>query len=102
MQSPAPTIELEEPGIIVEKLTTGDSLNELNEYSIKIAPNRRVNRMELFVDRNVNFEEFRVNNLEADSVYLGSTLSMFLRKDGKTAYLLIMPQIRILFDLRFH
>src|SRR5690606_36784479 len=41
------------------------------KYSLKIAPNRKINRMEIFADRNVSFEEFNLNGLAADSVSLG-------------------------------
>lgn len=68
----APVVNIPEPGIVFKKLNTSDSLENINRYSLKIAPNRKINRMELFVDRSFNFEEFKVNGLEADSVYLGA------------------------------
>ncbi len=67
----APIIDIEEPGVIFKKLNSEDSLNGLSNYSLKIAPNRKINRMELYVDRKVDFEKFTVNDLEADSIYLG-------------------------------
>ncbi|QED38703.1 M28 family peptidase [Antarcticibacterium arcticum] len=66
----APTIPLARPGILFNQIEETDSLG-FARYSLKIAPNRRINRMELFADRNVNFQEFRVNNLEAGEVNLG-------------------------------
>ena len=66
----APTIALEQPGIVFNQIGETDSIG-LARYSLKIAPNRKINRMELFADRNVNFREFKVNNLEAGEVFLG-------------------------------
>jgi len=71
-KSEAPIVNIPEPGIFFEKLNTSDSLKNINRYSLKIAPNRKINRMELYVDRSFNFEEFKVNGLEADSIYLGA------------------------------
>jgi hypothetical protein len=71
-RSEAPVVNIPEPGIFFKKLNTPDSLRNINRYSLKIAPNRKINRMELFVDRSFNFEEFKVNGLEADSIYLGA------------------------------
>lgn len=68
----APVIDIQQPGIVFKKLNTSDSLQNISRYSLKIAPNRKINRMELFVDRSFNFEEFKVNGLEADSIYLGA------------------------------
>ncbi|SDR75600.1 Peptidase family M28 [Gillisia sp. Hel1_33_143] len=67
----APVIEIEEPGVIFEKLKSVDSTSILSNYMLKIAPNRKINRMELYIDRKVDFEKFTVNDLEADSIYLG-------------------------------
>ena len=67
----APIINIAEPGIIFEKLSL-DSLDKTSRYSLKIAPNRKINRMELYVDRKVDFEEFEVNGLTADSINLGA------------------------------
>ncbi|MCJ7757983.1 MAG: peptidase M28, partial [Gillisia sp.] len=71
-KSEAPIVNIPEPGIFFEKLNSSDSLQNINRYSLKIAPNRKINRMELFVDRSFNFEEFKVNGLEADSINLGA------------------------------
>ncbi len=70
--APAPEIAIPEPGIVFEKMEIVDSVEITARYSLKIAPNRKIHRIELFADVDVNFEEFRVNSLEADSVYLGS------------------------------
>lgn len=69
-QAEAPTIPLAGPGIVFNQIEEIDSLG-FARYSLKIAPNRRINRMELFADKNVNFKEFRVNNLEAGELNLG-------------------------------
>ncbi|MEP6261552.1 MAG: M28 family peptidase [Gillisia sp.] len=66
----APTIPLEQPGIVFNQIGDLDSIG-MARYSLKIAPNRKINRMELFANRNVNFREFKVNNLEAGEVFLG-------------------------------
>ena len=65
----APKIDLESPGITWEKT---DSSSAFNSYSLKIAPNRKADRIELFADRTIDFQSFKVNGLEADSVALGS------------------------------
>lgn len=70
-KSKAPIINLAEPGIILRR-EGRDSLSGLDRYTLKIAPNRKVHRMELYAPRELNFEKFRVNRLEADSVYLGA------------------------------
>ena len=61
----APLIELAAPFVEVEKKGTTAGISS---YSVKIAPNRNINRMELFADENINFEDFRVNGLEAKPV----------------------------------
>ena len=71
-KSKAPIVKIPEPGIVFKKVKSMESVDNINRYSLKIAPNRKINRMELFVDRSFNFEEFRVNGLEADSIYLGA------------------------------
>jgi len=71
-RSEAPIVNIPEPGIFFKKLNSPDSLQNINRYSLKIVPNRKINRMELFVDRSFNFEKFKVNGLEADSIYLGA------------------------------
>ncbi len=65
----APEINLKEPSVTIEK--NSNSTNDKVHYVIKITSNRNVNRIELFADRNIDFEEFRVNGLEADEHYLG-------------------------------
>lgn len=73
LQAAAPEIGLAAPGILLERLNPEDAPENLKRYSLKIAPNRQVNRLELFADRSVNFPEFRVNGKEADSVDLGNS-----------------------------
>ena len=64
----APVINLQEPKVLIQK----DSSAEKNiQYSMKIAPNRDINRMEIFVDRKIDFEDFSVNGLKAEDIYLG-------------------------------
>ena len=64
----APVVKISSPGIIYEKIKNEDSLSVSYSYSLKIAPNRKVNRMELFLNSSYNFEAFTVNGLEAGSI----------------------------------
>lgn len=58
----APLIDLPPPFVeVVEKGT----IEGITAYSVKIAPNRNINRMELFTGKDINFETFTVNGLEA-------------------------------------
>ncbi|MDX1760789.1 MAG: M20/M25/M40 family metallo-hydrolase [Christiangramia sp.] len=75
----APKIEIPEPGIIIEN-TGADSLNN-QSYTLKIAPNRDINKMELFETKDIDFESFEVNGLKAGDVYLGdNAFHMFTRR----------------------
>ena len=75
----APVIEIPEPGILIENKGK-DSLDN-NSYLLKIAPNRDINKMELFETKDVDFTAFKVNGLEADEVYLGeNAFHMFKRR----------------------
>ncbi len=67
----APVVKISSPGVIYKKINNKDSLSTSYRYSLKIAPNRKVNRMELFLNSSYNFEEFTVNGLEADSATIG-------------------------------
>lgn len=67
----APLISIPSPHIMFKKIGITDSIEKSARYSLKIAPNRKINRMELFADRDINFEEFTVNSKKADSVKLG-------------------------------
>ena len=68
----APLKNIPEPGVVFEKLNSVNSLDKTSRYSLKIAPNRKINRMEIYADRKVDFEEFKVNGLTADSIDLGA------------------------------
>ena len=61
----APVIDIPEPFVSVEK---SENAEGNMGYRVKIAPRRDMNRMELFIDRNINFESFLVNDLEATPV----------------------------------
>ncbi|SDS45270.1 M20/M25/M40 family metallo-hydrolase [Gramella sp. MAR_2010_147] len=75
----APYINIPEPKIIIENRGL-DSLSNQN-YSLKIAPNRVINRMEIYETKDVDFKEFKVNGLEAGEVYLGeNAFHMFKRR----------------------
>lgn len=66
----APLIEIPQPAIIFDRLEN-DTLTGEGRFSLKIAPNRKIHRIELFAERDANFEDFTVNGLRADSTYLG-------------------------------
>lgn len=75
----APLISVPEPGIVLERMGTDSLKNEM--YSLKIAPNRPINRMELYETRDVDFTKFKVNGLEAEDIYLGKqAFHMFKRR----------------------
>ena len=62
------------------KIRDLDSLNN-QSYLLKIAPNRPINKIEIFETKDVDFEDFRVNGLEANEVYLGdNSFHMFKRR----------------------
>ncbi|PTX45222.1 peptidase M28-like protein [Christiangramia gaetbulicola] len=97
----APFIEIPEPSVIIED-TGRDSLGH-QSYSLKIAPNRSINRIELFEIKDVDFEEFKVNGLEAEEVYLGeNAFHMFKRRWKEhllTYYASNMDTLRIEFSI---
>lgn len=68
----APLISIEETTIVFERIKDVDKISKTGRYSLKIVPKRKINRMELFTDRRVNFLEFRVNGQEADSLKIGT------------------------------
>lgn len=79
LQAAAPEIKIPEPTILLRK--TDSSKNGILNYSLKIAPNRPINKMELFANIEVDFLDFKVNGLEADEVYLGqNAFHMFKRR----------------------
>lgn len=60
----APIVNVEPPFVQVEKVASLTPLEE-DAYLVKIAPNRSINRLELFLDKNVDFRSFKVNGKEA-------------------------------------
>ncbi|MCP9199473.1 M20/M25/M40 family metallo-hydrolase [Gramella sp. GC03-9] len=77
--SEAPMIDLPEPFIELKKQESDTTENQW--YSLKIAPNRPMNRLELYETRNIDFQDFRVNSLEAGDIYLGDNrFHMFKRR----------------------
>lgn len=83
--SKAPKIDIKGPGIFIEK--TPNTSEKLNSYSVKIVPNRNINRIELYADRNIDFEDFLVNGLEADPVYFGENEFHIFKKRWDTRLL---------------
>lgn len=57
----AGVVDIPEPYVGVTQTAT---VNGRSSYLVKIAPNRNINRIELFAPREVNFEEFEVNGLQ--------------------------------------
>ena len=98
----APNLDIPAPAVIIEE-TGQDSLNN-QSYLMKIAPNRTINRMELFETKDVDFEEFKVNGLEAEKVYLGeNAFHMFKRRWKErllTYYASNMDTLRIEFSVQ--
>lgn len=79
MQAKAPNIDIPEPGIILKEISSDSSAER--SFSLKIAPNRRINRMELYETRDVNFKRFTVNDLEAgDLEFGGNSFHMFTHR----------------------
>lgn len=73
-------------------------------YSLKIVPQREVDRLTLFADKNIDFPEFRVNGLSADSVWIqGEKRHVFKdRYENRllTYYAVNRDTLRIEFQLR--
>ncbi|MBT8295278.1 MAG: M28 family peptidase [Gramella sp.] len=79
LKAEAPLVDIPEPGIIIEDRGI-DSLSN-RRFLLKIAPNRPINKMELFETKDVDFEDFKVNGLEVDDIYLGENkFNMFKRR----------------------
>ncbi|CAM4089866.1 M28 family peptidase [Gillisia hiemivivida] len=70
-KAPAPVVNISSPGVIYKEINNEDSLSNSSSYILKIAPNRKVNRMELFLNSSYNFENYTVNGLEADAIKSG-------------------------------
>ena len=79
MQAKAPNINFRQPGIILKEISV-DTASE-RTFSLKIAPNRRINRMELYETRDVNFKTFKINDMEAGDInFGGNSYHMFTRR----------------------
>ncbi len=98
----APDIDIPEPGITIENRGV-DSLGNQN-YLMKIAPNRPINKMELFETKDVDFQSFRVNNLEAPDIYLGENKFHMFKRRWKERLLTYnatnLDTLRIAFSIR--
>ena len=74
--SAAPEIELPEPFIGIEKIVSQDP--EEDRYSVKIAPQRDINRIELYADKSIGFRDMTVNGKSAPNLRPGeSDLNVF-------------------------
>lgn len=67
----APQIMISKPFISVEKIEDKDPGEET--YNVKIAFNRKVNRIDLFTDRNIDFTQFTANGREAGNLQPGKS-----------------------------
>ena len=65
-QSKAEVKPIAEAVMLMEEDTTFQK-NERDKFSLKIAPQRKINRMEIFADQQVNFFNFKVNGKTAPS-----------------------------------
>lgn len=74
--APAPQIMLSKPYIGIEKQASTDP--ETERYSVKIAPNRDISRIELYADKSVEFRNMTVNGKTAPDLQPGeSDLNVF-------------------------
>src|SRR5690606_25865572 len=72
----APEVMISKPYITIER-TLSKTEGEAS-YRVKIAPNRKISRIDLFADRAINFSEFTVNGKEAGDLQPGeSSLHIF-------------------------
>ncbi|MHA6278783.1 M28 family peptidase [Salinimicrobium sp. CAU 1759] len=69
--APAPPIMLPKPFISIEKAVIEPEGQDL--YNIKIAPNRPINRIELFADKSINFKSFKANDKVAGDLRPGQS-----------------------------
>ena len=77
-RSDAPKIDIKSPEIILQKI---DSSNNEFQYSLKIAPNRDAKRIEIYTENITDFNDFKVNGLQAENVKLGEeSFNMFTRR----------------------
>ena len=65
-QSKAEVKPIAEAVMLMEEDTTFQK-NERDKFTLKIAPQRKINRMEIFADQQVNFFNFKVNGKTAPS-----------------------------------
>lgn len=97
----APLIPIPEPGIILEKQGKDSLQNQ--KYSLKIAPNRPINRIDLYEIKDVDFKDFRVNQLEAGEIYLGENAFHIFKRRWKerllTYYAANQDTLRIEFTI---
>lgn len=77
-QKEAPYVNIPAPEILLQK--TRDSANTIS-YSLKIAPHREINRVDVYEINDVAFQEFKVDNLEAENVeFRDSNFHMFKKR----------------------
>ena len=67
----APTIEVPSPAIRVARIPAASEAEDA--YEIKIAPNRDINRIELYTDKKYDFNSFTVDGKEAANLQPGQS-----------------------------
>ncbi len=65
-EAKAPFVSIPQPDILLQKQKS-DSAG-VESYSMKIAPHREINRMDIYEINDVAFKDFKVDNLEAGNV----------------------------------
>lgn len=68
--SEASMINIPEPAVMVSQMKS-DSTDSSNRYSMKIAPNRAINRIEIYELNDINFSEFTANGQSAGNINIG-------------------------------
>ncbi|SHI87031.1 Peptidase family M28 [Mesonia phycicola] len=98
-QNKAPLKPIKHASVIVEKDTSVTDL-VFQQFEVKIAPQRKINRIELFADAQIDFYNFEVNGKTIDST--NSNLFYQHRKNDKllTYYAIDKDTLRLKFQLK--
>ncbi|MCM4155175.1 M28 family peptidase [Gramella sp. AN32] len=75
LKAPAPMIALQVPSIKMQELPSDSS--GFRKYSVKIVPNRDINRLDLYEINDTNFKDFTVNGMRSKNIdFRGNDLHM--------------------------
>lgn len=98
-QSKAEVKPIAEATVLVEEDSTFQN-KASNKFTVEIAPQRKINRMEIFADKQVDFYNFKVNNITAPSN--GENLFYQDREKEKllTYYAVDQDTLRLDFELK--